>query len=48
LGPFLFRVLEEVTLEMLTDRERDYHAANPGGYRGGTNDGRRWRQWDGR
>lgn len=48
LGPFLFRVLEEVSLEKLTDRERDYHAANLGGYRGGTNDGRRWRKWDGR
>ena len=48
LGPFLFRVLEEVPLEMLTDRERDYHAANPGGYRGGTNDGRRWKKWDGK
>ena len=48
LGPFLFRVLEEVPLEMLTDRERDYHAANPDGYRGGTNDGRRWSKWDGK
>lgn len=29
LGPFVFRVLEEVPLEGLTERERDYHAANP-------------------
>jgi hypothetical protein len=48
LGPFVFRVLEEVPPEMLTDRERVYHAANPGGYRGGANDGRRWTKWDGK
>ena len=47
-GPFLFRVLEEVPLETLTDREGAYHAANPGGYHGSTNDGRRCRKWDGK
>ena len=48
LGPFVFRVMEEAPPEMLIERERAYHAANPGGYRGGTNDGRRWTKWDGK
>jgi hypothetical protein len=48
LGPFVFRVLEEVPLERLIEREEAYHAANPGGYRGGANDGRRWKKWDGK
>lgn len=48
LGPFVFRVLEEVPLARLTEREAAYHAANPGGYRGGANDGRRWKEWDGK
>jgi hypothetical protein len=48
LGPFLFRVLEEVPIEGLTAREREYLAANPGGYRGSKNDAHRWRKWDGR
>ena len=47
-GPFVFRVMEEAPPEMLIERERAYHAANPGGYRGGTNDGRRWTKWDGK
>ncbi len=48
LGPFVFRVLEEVPVGMLTDREAACHAANPGGYRGGANEGRRWMKWDGK
>ena len=48
LGPFVFRVMEVVPAEMLIERERAYHAANPGGYRGGANDGRRWTKWDGK
>ena len=34
LGPFEFRVLEEVPEALLTVTERRYHAANVGGYRG--------------
>jgi hypothetical protein len=48
LGPFLFRVLEEVPIDNLTAREGDYHAANPGGYRGSANSDHRWKKWDGR
>lgn len=35
LGPFEFRVLEEVSVDELTRTERKYHQANVGGYRGG-------------
>ncbi len=47
LGPLEFRVLEEVPEDLLTGTEEKYHAANVGGYRGGANDGRRWKKWDG-
>jgi hypothetical protein len=48
LGPLEFRVLEEVRKDLLTETERRYHPPNVGGYRGGANDGCRWKKWDGK
>ncbi len=50
LGPFEFRVLEEVPEPVLTTRERTYREANVWGYAGSdpAKRFRRWQKWDGK